>query len=105
MLLNEQRKEYDYFSRYQNTSYYYDTRDDKYVMGITQWLDDTTPYIKHTVQRNDTYDTLALQYYNNPTYWWVIADFNRVLDPFIKPSVGIEIKIPIFSNLQFQGEV
>ena len=103
MLVNKQRADYLYFCRYQNTDYYYDTKDQRYIMGVSQWLSNETPYIKHTVKKNDTYDSLALQYYNNPTYWWVIADFNRKTDPFEKPKVGETIEIPIFSNLEFEG--
>lgn len=103
MLTDKQRKTYMYFSRYQYTDIYYDTDDDKYLMGVGQWLDGDTPYIEYKVAKNDTYDSIALEMYNNPTYWWVIADFNRVLDPFINPKEGSVLKIPIFSNLEFEG--
>lgn len=102
MLINKQRKTYLYYSRYQNTDYYYDTEYDKYFMGNTQWLDDSTPYIEYIVRDGDTYDSIALEAYNNPTYWWVITDFNRIIDPFSKPTKNTKLKLPIFSNLKFE---
>ena len=70
-------------------------------MANSFWLYDDTPYIIYTAKQGDTYDNLALRYYANPTYWWIITDFNRVLDPFVSPKIGEKIKIPIFSNLEF----
>lgn len=104
MLTNKQRKTYMYVSRYQNTDYYYDTNEQKYWMGLSQWLKDDTPYVQHIVENGDTLDTLALDYYNNPTYWWMIADFNRIRDPFSKLAKGLTIRIPIFSNIEFEDK-
>lgn len=90
-----------YFSRYSQTDYYYDDKDEKYIMGVSEWISDDTPYIKYNVKRGDTYDSISLQMYNTPLYWWLITDFNKVLDPFEKPQEGIILDIPIFSNIQF----
>jgi hypothetical protein len=45
---------------------------------------------------------LALKYYNNPTFWWVIAYFNDIQDPF-KPLKDKRdtIKIPSISSIEF----
>lgn len=102
-LVEKSKPSYNYFSRYQEGKIYYDVTDKKYIDLALYWLDDTTPYILYEVVRGDTYDSIALNVYNNPTYWWVITDFNRVMNPFEKPVVGSSIKIPIFSNLQFKG--
>ena len=104
MLIDKQTKTYMYFSRYQNTDIYYDTSDQKYIMGTTRWLSDDTPYLRYTVSRGDTLDTIALDMYNNPTYWWVIADFNRITDPFAKLVEGSTIDVPIFSNIEFSNQ-
>lgn len=104
MLTDKQRKTYMYFCRYQNSDYYYDTDAQKYWMGNSYWLRDDTPYLLHTVTKGETYDTIALDSYANPTYWWIIADFNRAVDPFENPKVGSIIKVPIFSNLEFDTE-
>lgn len=103
MLINKQRKIYLYYSRYQNTDYYYDTEFNRYFMGKSQWLKDSTPYIEYVVKRNDTYDSIALEAYNNPTYWWIITDFNRIDDPFKNPTENSTLKIPIFSNIEFEN--
>lgn len=95
-------KSYDKVSRYQVFPYYYNTADDKYFYGISSHLvtDDVT-FVAHKVKRGDTLDTLALYYYNNPTYYWVIADFNKIRDPFVDLKVGSVLRIPTFSNLAF----
>lgn len=103
MLTNKSRKQYNYFSRYKQTDYYYDTNDKKYTMGVSQWLNRNTPYIKYNVQKGDTYDIISLRMYNSPLYWWCITDFNRILDPFVDPEEGTILNIPIFSNIEFQG--
>ena len=94
---------YTRLSRYNNFPYYYQTVDNKYVYGVTANLKDTTPYTIHTVAQNDTFDSLALKYYNNPTYFWVIADFNRYNDPYTKLEVGTQLKIPSFSDIVFNN--
>jgi hypothetical protein len=50
-------------------------------------------------------DSLALTYYNNPTYWWAIAYFNDIPDAFENLYDNfIIIKIPNISSIEF-GEV
>ena len=41
---------------------------------------------------------IALWFYNNPTYYWVICDFNRILDPLKKPEIGTVLYIPTMGN-------
>lgn len=101
-----EKKAYKFYaklSRYSSIPYYYQTLDNKYVYGTCLQLNENTPYKIHKVKQNDTYDSLALQYYNNPTYYWIICDFNRVQDPFTEPEIGIEIKIPTMSTIEFQA--
>ena len=35
------------------------------------------------IKDTDTLDSLALKYYGRPDLFWVIADFNRIQDPYI----------------------
>lgn len=102
VLINKSYKDYDKLSRYANFPYYYHTKDDKYIYGTTSHLKDSTSYRLHTILQNDTLDTLALKYYNNPTYFWIIADFNRIQDPYLPLKVGASIKIPTFSTIEFE---
>jgi hypothetical protein len=102
VLKNKTYKTFSKISRYNTTPCYYHTLDDKYLCGFSKRLKTDTPYVIHTVQKNDTFDSLALYYYNNPTYFWIICDFNRVNDPFIELQEGQKLKIPSFSALQFE---
>ena len=102
VLINKSYKIFDKVSRYSNSPYYYHLLDNKYIYGFSKRLKTDTPYIIHTVQRSDTFDSLALYYYNNPTYFWIICDFNRINDPFIDLKEGSKIKIPSFSTIEFE---
>jgi len=101
VLKNKSYKSYDRISRYTRFPTFYNTLDNKYVYGTTAQLRDDTVFSIHKVQRGDTLDTLALKYYNNPTYYWVLADFNRIQDPFDDLTVGMYLKIPTLSVIQF----
>ena len=65
-------------------------------------MKDTTPYQIYTVKKNDTWDLLALENYNNPTYYWILLDFNRIQDPFVELKEGTQIKIPTLSSIEFE---
>lgn len=84
VLTNKSKKDYNYTSRYATFPYYYHTEDKKYVYGLTNNLSTETEYTLHTVDQNDDLDYLALKYYGRPDLYWVIADYNRIQDPFIK---------------------
>lgn len=101
VLKKKQYKQYKKLSKYQLLPIYYHILDKKYVQGTPANLFDDTAYIWHTVQYNDTYDNMSLYYYGNPTYYWVICDFNRIQNPFDKPVVGERIKIPTMSDIEF----
>jgi nucleoid-associated protein YgaU len=61
--------------------------------------------VSHEVKPEDTLDSLALTYYNNPTYWWVIAYFNKILDPFAVLYLSRTIiKIPNITGIKFENE-
>lgn len=98
---NKAYKDYNRISRYSVFPYYYNRLDDKYMYGLTSHLKTEVNYVNHHVKQEDTLDTLALYYYNNPTYFWVIADFNRIQDPYEKLEIGRVLKIPTFSNIEF----
>lgn len=94
-------KSYDYVSRYQQFPYFYHNIDDKYFYGTTAQLNDTLGYSLHVVKEGDTFDSIALAYYNNPTYYWIICDFNKIQNPYKKLQVGEKIKVPVMSAIQF----
>lgn len=101
VLKDKQYKNYDRLSRYSSFPIYYNTLNEKYCNGTISFLSDKTEYTLHKVQRNETYDSISLLYYNNPTYFWVICNFNRILDCFEKPAEGLVLKIPVISNIEF----
>lgn len=84
ILTNKSRKYYNYTSRYSVVPYYYNPNDKKYIYGITSNLRDDTDYVIHYVKDIDNLDSLALKYYGSPDLYWVIADFNRIQDPYIR---------------------
>lgn len=94
-------RDYDRLSRYQVFPYFYYYNDSKYCYGTTAQLKNNTNYINYIVQVGDTFDTLALKFYNNPTYYWIICDFNRIQDPFSTLKEGATIKIPTFSDIEY----
>ena len=104
VLTTKYYKEFDYISRYSISPVYYHTLDDKYIVGRDKWISDTSSYTNYEVQPGDTYDTLALLNYNNPTYYWVICAFNRIQDPFEAPIPGTVLKIPSPSTIEFLTE-
>ena len=102
VLKNKSYRSYDKLSRYSNIPFYYHSEDNKYIYQTGAWLKDDTPYTLYTVKEHDTFDSLALYYYNNPTLYWIICDFNRIQDPYSSLIPGSQIKIPSISNLEFK---
>lgn len=100
-LIKKSYKQYDYISRYQSFPTYYNKQDDKYIYGTTAQLDDTTPYVLHTIDINDNFDSLALKYYQNATLWWVICDYNHIQNPYTQLKIGDKIKIPTLTSISF----
>lgn len=100
-LIDKSYKTYKRLSRYSSFPYYYDTVNNRYVYGTLGHLDSTTPYTSYVVKKNDTFDSISLSFYNTPTYFWVICDFNKMNDPFSIPAEGTTIKVPILSSIEF----
>lgn len=103
VLTNEQYKDYSYTSRYSAFPFYYNKNDGKYVYGVTKQLATDIEYVAHTVTDKDTLDSLALKYYGRPDYYWIIADFNRIRDPFTTlKGKYTTIKVPSLTSLYFK---
>ena len=92
---------YKGISRYSSFPIYYHTVDKKWVGGTTKYLVNTTSGTTYRVQVGDTYDNLALFYYNNPSLYWVICSFNHIQDPFTDPIPGSILQIPVLSNISY----
>ena len=104
VLTTKYYKQFDYISRYSAFPVYYHTLDNKYIVARDRWISDQTTFSNYIVEKGDTYDKLALRYYNNPSYYWVICAFNRIQDPFEAPVVGTTLKIPPLSSIQYPTE-
>jgi nucleoid-associated protein YgaU len=62
-------------------------------------------WLSHSVKQEDSLDSLALKYYGNPTFWWIIAYFNDIPDAFelLCPKYAT-LKIPSVSKVQFGAD-
>jgi nucleoid-associated protein YgaU len=101
-LRNKMYGSFDYLSRYTSVPYYFDTLEEREIYGIGTNLKTNSEFVTHKVRDNDTLYNLALKYYNNPTFWWVIAYFNNIQDSF-KPLKAkySTLKIPNITNIEF----
>jgi hypothetical protein len=68
-LINKQYKQYDYLSRYASFPIYYHVDDLRYITGITSQLNNNIPYVLRKVKERETLDSIALDIYNNPTFF------------------------------------
>lgn len=103
VLKDKQVKSYPSLSRYSSIPYYWNTKDLKFIYGLTKQLGQDTDYVIHNVKPNDTLDSIALYYYGRPDYFWIVADFNRIQDAFIDlPSKFKTIKVPSISYIYFE---
>ena len=75
----------------------------KYIYGITSQLNDEVTYVAHKVVQSDTLESLAYESYGRPDLFWVIADFNKIQDPFIPLFGNYEVvNIPTLTNISFK---
>ncbi len=101
-LKNKNYIQYDYISRYTGVPSYYNINDDRELLGLCKNVKKTASYAVHKVTPDDTLHKLALKYYNNPTYWWIIASYNDILDPFIRLIDRYKtLKVPTLSVLSY----
>lgn len=103
VLTDKQYRSYDHISRYSGFPFYYNSKDGKYVYGLLSQLSGDTPYVAHSVGQSDTLDSLALKYYGRPDYYWVIAMFNGISDPFERLYGRFaSVKVPTISSISFE---
>lgn len=101
-LTNKMYEKFDYLSRYTTVPYYLDTLQNRKIYGIGTGLKTSAEFVTHKVKSNDTLHSLSLKYYNNPTFWWVIAYFNDIQDSFKPLAHKYEtLKIPNISSIEF----
>ena len=102
VLQDKSFRSFDYISRYTSFPYYFNKEDNKYVYGTTAQLKQDVGYSLHIVKAGDTFDSIALDYYNSPTLFWIICDFNQIQDPFTPLVAGQKLKVPVLSSIGFE---
>lgn len=65
------------------------------VSGRYQRYDRNAKHNIYKTNKTTTLDIISLQNYGTPLLFWLIADFNDILDPMIDIPAGTELKIPI----------
>ena len=82
-------------SRYKNTEIR-NTQDGRRVYRSKIYpdipLSDTDIYV--VTETDDRFDTLAYQYYNNASLWWIIASANNIHDAPFGITDGTILRIP-----------
>ena len=43
-------------------------------------------------------DLVSIQYYNTPRYWWILAYYNKLENPYVLPY-GTILRIPTYTTL------
>jgi hypothetical protein len=63
-------------------------------------MDDSTEDKYYQVQKTDEnrLDIISNNHYSSPIYWWVIAQANKIVDPF-DVKEGTILRIPAFNSL------
>lgn len=66
----------------------------------TQFAEDATDQM-YTVEKfyEGRLDLIASVFYNDPHYWWVIAQFNNILDPASEIVEGRILRLPTYARL------
>ena len=104
VLKDKKYKQYENISRYSSFPYYYHTKDNKYIYGVTSQIDKNISFTVHKIREGDTLDNLSLTYYGRPDYYWMIADFNSIQDPYEKLYGKYEsLRIPTFTSIAYVG--
>ena len=58
---------------------------------------------EYIVQFGDTWQNISLRYLGDAALWWLIAEFNRVLDPFTFLTPGTRLIIPSATRVRLSS--
>ena len=56
--------------------------------------------ILYNVNNGDTLRGIAFGLYGDARYWWIIADFNKIISPFDQLKVGIQLRCPSLKRIK-----
>lgn len=54
--------------------------------------------IQHTVKYGETLQNIAFRYYGDSGKWYIIAEANKILNPFKELEMGTLIRIPTYGS-------
>lgn len=106
MILYSNPRVYEHTSRYGKYRQIVDNLD-SYVETFNQSkIPISEDDIFHTVQKEqeNRLDIIANIYYNDPSFFWVIAIANELVDPFVVQTGSI-LRIPSLASLYVAGGV
>lgn len=67
--------------------------------AIYPFIPETENDIYVIATAGDRFDTLALQFYKDPSLWWIIASANNSVRGSLIPTPGVQLRIPADKNL------
>lgn len=62
-------------------------------------IEPATSDLYYTVQPGDTLHSIAYKIYKDVSLWWVVADFNEVIDPYAGLVAGDTLRVPSRARL------
>lgn len=71
-------------------------------IGIKPSLDNPDNTIVITGRFVNRLDLVSLKFYSTPRYWWILAYYNNMENPFALPH-GTVLKVPSYSTLLLNG--
>lgn len=102
MTVEKLYKKYDYISRYETFPYFYDAKNNRYFYGLTSNLNQDVGYVLYKVKVGDSYDSISFEHYGSPLFYWIICDYNQILDCFTTPVPGSTLKLPSLNAITFK---
>lgn len=82
-----------------NNKIYYETYDKYRIIESTEDI-----YYKVDSSNINRLDIIADKFYNNASYWWVIAMANNIINPF-DIKINTILRIPTIISLYLEGSV
>lgn len=62
-------------------------------INIPDEIKDLKYYNEYIIKDGDRWDRLSYKFYGTPHLWWLLASYNKVIDPFTSLVVGEKLKI------------
>jgi hypothetical protein len=75
-------------------------------LGLEWWdrysfeLDETDQIFTVSNSYVNRIDLIADTFYGEPRFWWIIAQYNNILDPWAEITIGRQLRLPTLNRLQ-----